>query len=234
MRLLDLFCCEGAGAVGYHRAGFDVVGVDITRQRRYPFEFRQADALDVLADVDYVRTFDVVHASPPCQAYSITRHSHSVEHPALVEPTRAALIEAGVPWVMENVPGAPLLNATVLCGAAFGLTTVDDDGTPLVLRRHRLFESSHLLLAAACACAEYRALGYTVGGVYGGGSPDRSHAKQVRRGGYTPSKARMAELIGCDHLTGHGLSQSIPPAYTEALGGQMMTHLSAATPAVTV
>jgi DNA (cytosine-5)-methyltransferase 1 len=220
-RLLDLFCCEGGAAVGYHRAGWDVVGVDIKPQPRYPFEFHQSDALMF---TEY--GFDAVHASPPCQAYSITRHTHDVEHPDLVGFTRERLIASGLPYVIENVPGAPLRNPVTLCGAAMGCTTIDDDGTPLVLRRHRLFESNILLYAPPCACAEYAADGYRVAGVYGGGSRDPWHARNVRHGGYTPSKARQEQLIGCDHMTLHGLAQAIPPAYTEWLGAQLLAALA--------
>lgn len=220
-RLLDLCCCEGGCSVGYARAGFEVVGVDIEPQRRYPFEFHQADAMTFPLD-----GFDVVHASPPCQTYSVTRHTHSKEHPDLVGPMRERLVASGLPFVMENVPGAPLLNYVELCGASFGCETTDDDGTPLVLKRHRLFESNVFFVAPpVCQCATYRRRGYSVGGVYGGGSSDRNHAREVRRGGYTPSKERRAELIGADWMTMHGLSQAIPPAYTEWIGRQLMAHL---------
>lgn len=228
MKLLDLFCCEGGASMGYARAGFEVVGVDIEPQRRYPFEFHQADAIEVLTTWD-LSEFDVVAASPPCQAYSITKHSHDKEHPDLVGPTRDALLASGLPFVMENVPGAPLLNYVELCGAAFGLEAVDVDGTPLVLKRHRLFESNIMLWAPPeCACRTYRERGYSVGGVYGGGSSDRNHAREVRRGGYTPGKAQRSELIGADWMTLHGLSQAIPPAYTEWIGRQLMSHLKGA------
>jgi len=225
-RLLDLFCCEGGASRGYADAGFEVVGVDIEPQRRYPFEFHQADAIAYVRE--HGREYDAIAASPPCQAYSITKHSHSAEHPELIEPTRDALVASGKPFVMENVPGAPLLNYVELCGAAFGCEAADTDGTPLVLRRHRLFESNVFLIAPpVCACRTYRLRGYSVGGVYGGGSSDRNHAKEVRRGGYTPGKAVRSELIGADWMTLHGLSQAIPPAYTRWLGGQLLDHLAA-------
>lgn len=221
MRVLDLFCCQGGAGAGYAKAGFEVVGVDATKQPRYPFAFHLADALTYPLD-----GFDVIHASPPCQAYSITKHSHSKEHPDLLVEVRERLQAWGGPYVIENVPGAPLLNPVELCGAAFGLTTTDDDGSHLVLRRHRLFESNLLLMAPSCACAEYRQRGYKVAGVYGGGSPDRHHAETVRHGGYTPSRQRRAELIGCDWMTLHGLSQAIPPAYTAFIGEQLAQHLA--------
>jgi DNA (cytosine-5)-methyltransferase 1 len=217
--------------MGYHRAGFDVVGVDLVdRSSRYPFTFVQADAIEYVTEHGHL--FDAIHASPPCQAYSITRHSHGRTHPELVEPTRAALQETGLPYIIENVVGAPLLNPITLCGASFGLTAVDTDGTKLVLKRHRLFESNLLLLPLECECLRYRDMGYQVGGVYGGGSADRRHAKVVRRGGYTPVKAVRSSLIGADWMTLYGQAQSIPPAYTHYLGAQALDYLEASHDAV--
>lgn len=224
-RLLDLFCCEGGAGMGYSRAGFEVVGVDLGAQRRYPFEFHQADALAYLTE--HGTSFDVIHASPPCQAYSVTRHTHSVNHPELVEPVRAALIALGKPYVIENVVGAPLRDPLTLCGTEFGLTTPDDDGTVLYLRRHRLFESNVLLFGAGgCRCPEFKRRGWSCAGAYGGGSSDRRHAAEVRRGGYTPSKNHRAKLLGIDWMTLHGQAQSIPPAYTEWLGVQLLAHVA--------
>jgi DNA (cytosine-5)-methyltransferase 1 len=249
-RLLDLFCCEGGAGMGYHRAGFDVTGVDnVDRSRRYPFRFVQADALEYLAA--HGHEYDAVHASPPCQAYSITRHSHTTAHPELLGPTRVVLthpevLRPGTPWVIENVPGAPMQTPITLCGSSFGLTTTDDDGTPLVLKRHRLFESNVLLLPLECDCALYRDRGYQVAGAYGGGSSDRAHAREVPRvagaygggssdraharevprGGYTPSKAKRSDLLGVEWMTLYGQSQSLPPAYTEYIGLQLLEHLA--------
>src|SRR6187200_2858563 len=119
-RLLDLFCCEGGAAIGYHRAGFDVVGVDIVDRPRYPFEFHQADALTYPLD-----GFDAIHASPPCQAYSITKNAHDRQHPEMVEPVRARLVASGVPYVIENVVGAPLIDPVTICGSMFDLRAWD-------------------------------------------------------------------------------------------------------------
>ena len=200
-RLLDLFCCEGGAAMGYQRAGFEVVGVDLERRPRYPFEFHQGDALEFLEA--HAGDFDAVHASPPCQAYSITRHAHGKAHPDLVGPTRAALEATGLPYVIENVPGAPLRDYVTLCGAAMGCEALDVDSRRLVLRRHRLFESNVALWAPPpCACADYRRRGYTIGGVYGGGSVDLTHARGalVRVVGgpdLTVSEAeKAAEIVG--------------------------------------
>lgn len=228
-RLLDLFCGAGGCSVGYHRAGFDVVGVDIEPHPDYPFEFVEADAMDVLDDLTYLSQFDVVHASPPCQAYSITRHSHNVEHPDLLPAVRDALLAWGGPYVIENVPGAPMPGAVVLCGSEFGLSAYDPaSDRRLTLRRHRLFESNVFLMGAGgCTCAEDRAKG-RIGGVYGGGSTDRNHAREVRRGGYTPSNSVAKELMGIDWMKREDLTQAIPPAYTEFLGDQLLAHLAVA------
>jgi DNA (cytosine-5)-methyltransferase 1 len=196
--------------VGYHRAGFDVVGVDIAPQKNYPFEFHQADAMTYPLD-----GFDVVHASPPCQAYSITRHTHSVQHPDLLDPIRERLKAWGGPYVIENVPGADMPGAIELCGAQ-NTAHDPDTGLTLRLRRHRLFESNVFLMGEPCSCDRV-----PVGGVYGGGSSDRNHALEVRRGGYTPASKVRAQLMGIDWMTQAELAQAIPPAYTEFIGGQI-------------
>jgi DNA (cytosine-5)-methyltransferase 1 len=123
-RIADLFCKAGGAGMGYYRAGFDVVGVDIEPQPRYPFEFVQADALTF--DLD---GFDAYHASPPCQGFSAMKRATKVEHADLLTPTRARLLATGRPFVLENVEGAPLHEPWKLCGTQFGLKT----------RRHRLF-----------------------------------------------------------------------------------------------
>jgi len=118
-RILDLFCCAGGAGIGYSQAGFAVVGVDIKPQPNYPLLFIQADALAL--DPKFIASFDAVHASPPCQAYSdlAKRNRNAHEWPRLIEPIRNMLIRSGVPYVIENVSGAPLLNAVVLCGTMF-------------------------------------------------------------------------------------------------------------------
>lgn len=224
--LLDLFCGEGGSALGYQAAGFTVTGVDHLRARRlhYPGTFVHADALEYLAE--HGHEYDVIHASPPCQAYSITRHSHKVEHPDLVAATRTGLAASRRPWVIENVVGAPLDHPITLCGSYFNLTAVDDDGTRLVLRRHRLFESNVWLNPSPCYCLAYKDRRYKVGGAYGGGSQTRAKAK-VRRGGYTPPKHVRAALLGVpgDSMTWDGLSQAVPPAFTAYIGEQLRDHL---------
>ncbi|WP_082509559.1 DNA cytosine methyltransferase [Microbacterium sp. Leaf179] len=236
-RLLDLFCCAGGASTGYARAGYRVYGVDIVPRPNYPFPFHQGDALDVLARliageavpfthpdglVEWLTLddFAAVAASPPCQAYSITRHMHTNEHPELVDPTRELLEATGLPWIMENVPGAPLREFVTLCGSMFNLSAFDEDGELLALRRHRLFESNvYLMMPGACVHD-----GTRVAGVYGGGatSKERRSTTTGRRVGYTPHKATAAELMGIDWMTLDELAQAIPPAYTEFLGRQLL------------
>jgi len=135
-RLLDLFCGAGGAAKGYHDAGFKVTGIDINPQPNYPFDFIQADAMEIglrfLNPGPFWRPFDAVHASPPCQSYSALSPLTTKEHPRLVEPVRGMLIESGLPYVIENVVGAPLINPIQLCGSSFGLG----------VWRHRIFEMS--------------------------------------------------------------------------------------------
>jgi hypothetical protein len=128
-RLLDLFCCAGGAGMGYDRAGFDVVGVDVAPQPHYPFEFHQADAMTFPLD-----GFDAIHASPPCQHYAnVTLWRGSADnHPDLLPPMLERLAASGLPWIVENVPGAPLRPDYILCGSMFGLP----------IRRHRWFQTS--------------------------------------------------------------------------------------------
>ncbi|MBV7669628.1 DNA cytosine methyltransferase [Streptomyces halstedii] len=131
LRVLDLFCCQGGAAMGYHRAGFDVTGIDLAPQPRYPFRFIQADAIDYVRE--HGAEFDFIHASPPCQRYSRAQKIQHRDHPDLIAPTRAALEATGRPWVIENVEEArrELRAPVTLCAAAFGMRTY----------RHRLFET---------------------------------------------------------------------------------------------
>jgi len=133
LKLLDLYSCAGIGAIGYHQAGFEVVGVDINPQPRYPFKHIQANALDILNDAKFCRKFDFIHASPPCQRYSKSTGMFRASgkwYPDLVQPTRDALERIGVPYVIENVPGAPVRPDIVLHGWMFGLKVM----------RKRIFE----------------------------------------------------------------------------------------------
>jgi DNA (cytosine-5)-methyltransferase 1 len=211
MRMLDLFCKAGGASVGYHRAGFEVVGVDIKKQKRYPFEFIQADALEVMQDLDFLRSFDVLVGSPPCQTHSITQHlrnaqGKSTDKVDLIPETRAAFIESGLPYVIENVPGAPLKDALVLCGSSFGLK----------VRRHRLFESTIPLTGLPC---DHKGQGRPVG-IYG------SMRDNIPKGGRTAHSIEEArDAMGIDWMLWGDLVEAIPPAYTEHIGRQLLEAL---------
>jgi DNA (cytosine-5)-methyltransferase 1 len=210
-RLLDLFCGAGGCSVGYSRAGFDVVGVDIKPQPSYPFTFIQGDALEFCRA--HAHEFDAIHASPPCQAYSVSRHINGSgdRHPDLVDATREELGRSRLPWVMENVVGAPMHRPITLCGLMFGLRVL----------RHRLFESSELLLAPAHPKHPKGNLtnsksGYSTGAT---GYVTCAGNNFVREAG--------AAAMGIDWMrTRPELAQAIPPAYTEWIGKQLMRQLT--------
>ena len=133
MKLLDLFSCASSVAAGYAQAGFEVTGVDIDDQPRYPFDFVKGDALEYVRE--HGHEFDAIHASPPCQAFSKTKTLHTNEHPDLIDPTRQALEESGKPYVIENVVGAPLIDPIKLTGQHFAMIAPDVDGVMLKLVR---------------------------------------------------------------------------------------------------
>lgn len=214
MKLLDLYCKAGGASVGYKQAGFDeVVGVDIKKQKRYPYEFIQADALEVLNDMDFLRKFDVIHASPPCQTHSATRHlrnaqGKSTDKVDLIPQTREALIKwanegDGGYYVIENVPGAPLINPIQICGSYFGLK----------VRRHRLFESNFNLNGTTC---NHKEQGRPVG-IYG------SMRDEIPGGGHTAKTIEQArEAMGIDWMIWGELVEAIPPAYSNWIGKQIL------------
>ena len=219
--LLDLFCGAGGAAMGYWRAGFDVVGVDIAPQPRYPFPFIQADAL--LA-VQWFEKADAIHASPPCQGYlnehfRVTPSGHvRRDHPRLIEPTRERLRGAGVPYVIENIPSARahLRNPYMLCGSSFGLA----------VRRHRLFETSFAILALPCAHHEQREPKYPTQFRPKNGQNPLSRVVQVYGNG--KSACLWPAAMGIDWMRRSELAQAIPPAYTEFIGAQLLQHVRAA------
>lgn len=209
MKLLDLFCGAGGAAMGYSRAGFEVVGVDIEPQPRYPFDFHQADALEYLAA--HGHEFDAIHASPPCQDHSrsYTPYDHGTAH--LLPDTRNLLTEIGKPWAIENVPGAPMRVDYLLCGCMFGLPR---------LRRQRWFETSWHGFSLLPPCYHPE----PVVTVTGHGIPSGS-LYLGRVDGKTYSRlTRLA--MGIDWMTRDELAQAIPPAYTEWIGGQLWKRLS--------
>jgi DNA (cytosine-5)-methyltransferase 1 len=207
-RLLDLFCGAGGAGAGYHRAGFDVTGVDIEPMPRYPFTFVQADALEYVAE--HGHEYDAIHASPPCQGYSVMAHATGREAPRLIPVTRKALRSTGKPYVIENVELAhrELRNYITLCGTQFGLK----------VRRHRLFEMSpaYYGLMSPCACQNGVKRGVLVGQMLSGKvAPGRT----PRTGLYTESDRR--EAIGVPWMTTMEARQAIPPAYTAFVGQQL-------------
>jgi DNA (cytosine-5)-methyltransferase 1 len=207
MRLLDLFCGAGGAAVGYHRAGFEVVGVDINPQPHFPFEFHQADALTYPLE-----GFDVIHASPPCQAFTqAARLRPTNEHPNLIPETRARLQASGSAWIIENVPGAPLIEPVQLCGTALGLGAVGFE-----LRRHRLFESSEFLWGLPCShrLPSLPVFGHT------------PNADFYKRHGRAPGADDKRTAMGIDWMNRNELSEAIPPAFTHFLGDQLADHLA--------
>lgn len=192
--------------MGYHRAGFEVSGLDIKHGKRYPFTYYRLDFNTL--DVDMLRGYDFIHASPPCQTFSITKNlrnaqGNSTSKVDLLEPTRKLLQESGVPYIIENVPGAPLINPVQLCGSSFGLK----------VRRHRLFESNLPLVGSTC---DHKKQGRPVG-VYG------SMKDEIPSGGKTATSIEEArESMGIDWMIWGELVEAIPPAYTEYLGKQVI------------
>lgn len=203
LRALDLFCCQGGASAGLHMAGFDVVGVDIEDQPHYRFDFRKADALTFP-----IGRFDFIWASPPCQAHSRAQKIQQNDHPDLIAPIRERLIKSGIPFCIENVVGAPLIDPFMLCGSMFGLQTY----------RHRLFECSfpvdlpkhpeHVAplakMGRPVADGEFM---HVVGNFSG------------------VNKARR--IMGMPWATRDGLREAIPPVYSRLIGLAAVEHIEA-------
>ncbi len=217
-RLLDLFCGAGGCAVGYARAGFEVVGVDIAPQPRYPFEFHQADALTYPLD-----RFDAIHASPPCQGYSAMRclpWLRDKDYPMLIEPMRERLAGSNLPWVIESVERSPLgkagYRAILICGWALGLT----------LYRHRRFESNAFLLAPPHQRhPEVIWAGRKLGSRYHESAGVTGAFVSVA-GQNGPRLTVAQTAMGIDWMTRDELTQAIPPSYTEWVGRQLIMALT--------
>lgn len=219
-RLLDLFCGAGGASRGYHLAGFEVVGVDIAPQPNYPFEFLCEDALAVLRSPETIRRagYVAVHASPPCQAFTAYRrkgHGVGDGYPNLIPDTRRLLEELGLPYVIENVEGAPLNAPVRLCGSMFGLD----------VRRHRLFELSwDDDLQPRCRHEEQIRKGKRFPG-----ATNRDGRYTVEIGVWRIPLPTQMEAMGVDwDVTLEELSEMIPPSYTEFIGRDLMAHLQEA------
>jgi DNA (cytosine-5)-methyltransferase 1 len=209
LRLLDLYCCAGGATRGYQRAGFRVTGVDVDHQPNYcGDDFHQGDAVKYVEK--YGHLFDAIHASPPCQAYSLAQRIQGNRHPDLVAKTRAALDQARRPYVIENVVGAPLLGAELLCGAMFGLRTY----------RHRLFEAGGGFWLIAPMHPEHVA-------------PNAKMGRPVQSGEFIHivgnfSGVEMArEVMDLPRATRDELAEAIPAAYTEYVGRRLYRQAGA-------
>ena len=216
-RLLDLFCCQGGAAKGYNLAGWDVVGVDIEPQPRYPFEFHQAEALEFLAD--HWGEFDAVHASPPCQDYlNLTKVNAALgresRHDRLIAETRKALDATGLPYVIENVEDAKreLIDPVRICGTGLGRP----------IRRHRLFESNAPLVGIAC---DHKA--FTEPRYWTSWRPNGEHrlSTVVQVYGNAGGREHWPAALGVDWMDAHGMVESVPPSYTEHIGRQLLAAL---------
>lgn len=223
MKLLDLFCGAGMASDGYVQAGFDVTGVDNRTQPSYPYTFIQGDALEILRDRAFLQQFDLIHASPPCQAHTRAKHLREAQggkcrYTDLLTPCLQLLRECGLPWVVENVVGSPgMEGAVVECGSAYGLK----------VRRHRLFLASFPLVGSGCKHKEqgkpigvYHVMGDTCKGISSktgklviGGST----AKTVEEGRFAMGVGRA--------ISWNELKEGFPPAYTRHVGEQAWVHL---------
>ncbi len=202
LKALDLFCCAGGAAMGLHRAGFTVTGVDINDQPEYPFEFIRADATKI-----DLRGYDLIWASPPCQAFSAyrRRRGHVRDALNLIPETRARLKISGTPYIIENVVGAPLESPIMLCGSMFGLD----------VQRHRLFETSFEVAAPTCDHSIWMPR-------FPPATNRQNKRKTVEVGVWRIPLAVQQRAIGIDWMSLHNLSQAIPPAYSEWLARQFL------------
>lgn len=216
MRGLDLFCKAGGASMGLHRAGFEMIGVDIEPQPHYPFEFYQADALNFPLD-----GFDFIWASPPCQGYTAMRHAPGAKGaPLLIDQVRERM--TGVPWVIENVEEASwaMRKPVTLCGSMFAL-----GAQGCRTQRHRLFESNFHITQPKC-----RHDNRPVIGVYGGHARKRAASaggrgtKDIWEGGH---RSAASQSLGIDWMTLSEMSEAIPPTYAQYIGHFAMAHILA-------
>lgn len=227
MRVLDLFCGGGGAGMGYAQAGYEVVGIDLVKRKSgYPAgEFGRADALEVLQDSSYLHTFDFVHASPPCQTHSRTQHLRDAQGKGttkvdLIPQTREALEQSGVPFVIENVEGAPLRQDLLLCGSMFPHLSVRDDTGRRWLQRHRVFELHGVTVDQPRH--DHDSAGVRPLGVYG------SMNDNIPSGGQTVRSLEEGRtLMGMPWANWPTLVEAIPPAYTHYIGQRVMPWLVA-------
>lgn len=214
-RLLDVGCKAGGASMGYHRAGFEVVGLDREPQPNYPFEFIQADLRD-LDPAWLAANFHVATGSPPCWKHSVLRHRTGRDYEDFIPETRALFQASGLPYVIENVVGAPLLDPLTLCGTQF---------PGLRVKRHRLFESNVPLTAPMPHPRGRHPLHYTR-------DKRKAHYGLLNEwtafvsvnGGGNCSAAAASDAMGIGWMTKDELNQAIPPAYTEYIGRQILAH----------
>jgi len=208
-RILDLCCGAGGAGVGYQRAGFEVTGVDIAPQTNCPYETYIEDVLK-WDDWDY----DAIHFSPPCQRWTTMNATTTASsHPDLYTPMLPVLDATGLPYVIENVPTSPLKPSLVLCGTMFDLVTKDSTKE---LRRHRVFETNWRIKSPARSCNHTRPPVWAAGH-----SPNQEYRDLY---GQCPMHERQ-EAWGIDWMTRDELMESIPPAFTEFIGLQLIEHL---------
>ena len=223
-KCLDLYCKAGGAAKGYNMAGFEVIGVDIESQPNYPYEFIQADALEVLKNKDFIRQFDFIHASPPCQFHSKAKGLSKARnggkygnHFDLIPATRELLKATGKPYVIENVAGSTLINPIKSYGSQF---------KNLYTQRERWFESNIPLVEPETPKSKMKtpSAGNGIGedgsiSICGNGGVRGLNAKQiVLYWGFA--------LGGIDWMTREELAEAIPPAYTEYIGKQIIDYLN--------
>lgn len=217
MNALDLFCCEGGTSKGLSNQGCKVTGVDIEKKEEYHYKFIQADALSL--SIEFLRKFDFIWASPPCQRYSVGGNTESrKKYPDLIADTRKMLDKAGVPYVIENVPGAPIRKDLMLCGEMFGLKVI----------RHRYFEiSGFKCKQPKKVCKNHK--GKVISGEYHmvctGGRPGCFGDNKKRRKLTVGSIQDWQNAMGISHITSRkGLAESIPPAYSEYIVAQFKEY----------
>lgn len=204
LKLLDLYCCQGGASTGYFKAGFNITGVDLYSQPKYPYHFIQSDAIDYL--LKHGHKYDFIHASPPCQEYSQSSMQFRLlgkQYPNLIEATRAALIKIGKPYSLENVPGSPLNNPVLLCGNMFNIPSY----------RHRLFETNWTLDQPDHKphIVKQAKMGRKI-----------KDGEFIQYMGHFPMVDYVRNFTGFNWMSQYGLAQSIPAEYTEYIGKQFL------------